>query len=494
MRLTELLEGSEHVRPPEALQADPEIAGIEIDSRRVQPGTLFVALVGAAADGHRFVDQAIARGAAAVLVNRGWHGESSVPVCVADDTRLRLGELASHFYGAPSEELDVVGVTGTNGKTTITYLLEAVFGHVDRIPGVIGTVNYRWPGHAEPALNTTPESLVIQRMLRRMVDAGVDSVAMEVSSHGLATHRLRGTRFDVGIFTNLTQDHLDFHGDMASYRAAKHRLFSELLVPGSSAVVNVDDEHGASFVAATRDAEVVTYSAAGADADWRCIAWTQDVDGTHMAIEHAGTRFDLSTRLLGGFNVSNVLATVAAASVLGIDPMDCADALHDLRGVPGRLQYLGGDGKPRVFVDYAHTPDALGRALDALRPLARRRLVVVFGCGGNRDREKRPRMGRIAFAAADFVVVTSDNPRDEPPEDIIADVRRGLEGPPTDDLGSGAGWSAVLDRREAILRTIAEADPDDVILVAGKGHETYQEALGVRVELDDAAVVAEALR
>ena len=497
MRLTELLEGSQHVELAAPPGHDPEISDIQFDSRLVTPGTLFVALVGATVDGHEYLWQAVERGASALMIERGRTVPplgASAATLVTDDTRLRLGELSSRFFGEPSRELDVVGVTGTNGKTTITFLLEAVFEHVGRHAGVIGTVNYRWPGHTEPAPNTTPESLTVQRMLRRMRDVGVDSVAMEVSSHGLATHRLRGTSFDVGIFTNLTRDHLDFHGDMASYREAKQRLFSELLTPGSTAVVNIDDQHGPSFVAATKEAEVATYSADGAKADWSCTGWSQDTDGTHLSITHGGRRYDVTTRLLGAFNVSNVLATIAAAAALGVDPMDSADALRDLRGVPGRLQYLGGAGKPHVFVDYAHTPDALARALDALRPLAKRRLVVVFGCGGNRDREKRPEMGRVAAARADFVVVTSDNPRHEDPTMIIDDVRRGMDGVATDDLGSTRGFTAIVDRREAIMRTIAEADPDDVVLVAGKGHETYQEVRGVRAPFDDSEVVREALK
>lgn len=503
MRLTELANSSPHLRRRDALDDDPDIRDISFDSRRVAPGTLFVAMVGASVDGHDYVRSAVDAGASAVLVDEGWSSEASlsVPILVADDTRRRLGRVADRFYGEPSRDLEVVGITGTNGKTTTTFLLEAVFAAARRHVGVLGTVNYRWPGHVEAAPNTTPESLVVQRLLRSMRTDGVDTVAMEVSSHGLATHRLEGTRFDVGVFTNLSQDHLDFHGDMASYRDAKARLFSDYLVASAAdgkapvAVLNADDPEGVRLANQTLDGVTIwTYSAAGAPATFWCDRWTQTLDGTRFELHHPDGSVEVTTALLGGFNVSNVLATIAAAAAVGVEPDVAADALRDLAGVPGRLEHFGGGARPHVFVDYAHTPEAIRGALEALRPIAPARLVVIFGCGGDRDRDKRPKMGAAAREVADFVVLTSDNPRSEEPAAIIDDIRPAMAGDSIDKLGAQSGWTAVVGRREAILRTIAAARPEDVILLAGKGHETYQEVQGERREFDDAAIVREALR
>jgi UDP-N-acetylmuramyl-tripeptide synthetase len=501
MRLTELATSSPHLRRADDFAEDPEIRDITFDSRRVEPETMFVALVGATVDGHDFVDAAIDAGASALLVDEDWATGRTLPVptLVADDTRRRLGPLADRFFGGPSRDLDVVGITGTNGKTTITFLLEAVLASAGRHPGVLGTVNYRWPGHVEVAPNTTPESLVIQRLLRSMRDDGVDSVAMEVSSHGLATHRLEGMRFDVGIFTNLSQDHLDFHGSMRSYRDAKARLFTDYLVASASAgkravaVLNLDDAEGARLAGLDLDGVTVwTYSARGLSSTFRCDGWEQTLDGTSFELQHPEGSVEITTPLLGGFNVSNVLATIAAAAAVGVEPVVAADALRSLRGVPGRLEHLGGNGNPHVFVDYAHTPEALRGALEALRPLAPKRLVAIFGCGGDRDRDKRPKMGAAARDLADFVVLTSDNPRSEDPNGIIDDIRPAMAGNATSELASANGWTSIVDRREAILRTVAAAGPEDVILLAGKGHETYQEVQGERRDFDDAAVVREA--
>lgn len=465
---------------------------------------MFVALVGAASDGHDYLRAAVDAGASALVVNEDQSGrarELGVPVIAVEETRRELGAFASFFFGRPSDEMSVVGITGTNGKTTVTYLIEAVLTAADLRPGILGTVNYRWPGHSEPAANTTPESLVIQRLLARMRDDGVGAVAMEVSSHGLATHRLEGTFFDVGVFTNLSQDHLDFHGSMRDYREAKAALFQRHLVRSASAgkrpvaVLNVDDAEGSRLSTLQLDGvKKVTYSAAGIEADWSCRQWEQSVAGTKMEIATPHGELALDTRLLGEFNVANVLATLAACDAVGVETAVAADSLRDLRGVPGRLQHLGGKDRPDVFVDYAHTPDALRRALQALRPLTARRLVVVFGCGGDRDRDKRRLMGEAARELADFVVLTSDNPRSEPPAAIIDDIRPSMAGAAVDDLTVARGWTDIVDRREAILRAICDASPGDVVLIAGKGHETYQEIEGVRRAFDDVATVEEGLR
>ena len=482
MRLTELLRGCNSSIGRTAaphVDDDPELLDITFDSRQARPGSLFVALSGAHSDGHDFVRTAVDAGAAAVLIathRRDDFADLATVVLDVGDPRQHLGELAAVFFDTPADELHVIGITGTNGKTTITYLIEAVLQHARQACGVIGTVNYRWPGHVEQAPNTTPESLIVQRLLRRMCDDGVGAVAMEVSSHGLATHRLSGTEFDVAIFTNLSQDHLDFHQTMEAYRNAKRTLFTDRLrAEGGVAVVNVDDPEGRQ-VAALVGARAVTTSARGHDATWSCTSWDQRLELTSMEVASPHGALIVETRLLGEFNVSNVLQTLAATSAIGVDPQVAADALRELRGVPGRLEHIGGDGIPHVFVDYAHTPDALERALAALRPLTAGRLVVVFGCGGDRDRDKRPRMGAVASAGADAVVVTSDNPRSESPEAIIAQIERGI---------SATDAVSIVDRAAAIRHAIAAASRHDVILIAGKGHETYQERGGVRRPFDD---------
>lgn len=457
---------------------DVEVADITFDSREVRPGTLFVALAGATRDGHAFIATAVAAGAAAVLLDRSRVAEFAnltVPLLVVDDTRAALGLLAAAFYRHPARELAMVGITGTNGKTTTSFLLEAVLRNAGRAPGVIGTVNYRWRDVVEPAPNTTPESLVVQRLLRRMRDDGVDSVAMEVSSHGLSTHRLTGTQFDVALFTNLSQDHLDFHGTMQHYFDAKLRLFTEHLAAGGVAVVNVDDAHGRELAAKLGAA--VTVSAAGAAADWSCREVAHHVDGTEITLVSPHDTRTFRTGLLGEFNVSNALQTLAAADALGVDLDTSTAALAALRGVPGRLQHIGGGDRPHVFVDYAHTPDALARALTALRPLTRGALTVVFGCGGDRDRQKRPLMAQAAEQHADRIIVTSDNPRSESPDAILDDIVAGFT--------ARANVARDADRARAIATAVSTAAPDDVILLAGKGHETYQEIHGVRRDFDD---------
>ena len=484
MLLSEL---ARHVAANPTSGEDPEITDITFDSREVAHGSLFVAMSGFTHDGHNFVRRAVSAGAAAIVVDEArasQFGDLDVPLIKVADTRAALGSMAASFFGRPADALQVVGITGTNGKTTVSYLIEAALGATKQV-GVLGTVNYRWAHTILPAANTTPESLVVQRLLRRMHDDGVDVVAMEVSSHGLATHRLNGTTFDVAVFTNLSQDHLDFHKTWSHYRDAKRSLFTQYLKSSGLAVINVDDEEGVALaeIMRARGTHVVTTSArADAHADLRCRSFEQSVGGSTMTTDGV-IQQTLQTRLLGAFNVSNVLQTLAVCHAINVPANDVASALRNVRGVPGRLQHLGGDGKPNVFVDYAHTPDALARALDALRPVAQARLVVVFGCGGDRDADKRAKMGVVATQRADTVVLTSDNPRSEDPAAIIAQIVQ----------GAGANASIVEDRADAIAQTIAQAGREDVILVAGKGHETYQEIKGQRVPFDDVEHVRRAL-
>lgn len=478
MRLSELVRRSEIDFGRAGSSDDPDLTDITFDSREAGPGTLFVALRGASSDGHDYIPAAIECGVSAVLVaseRLADFDRLSVPVLTADSPRRILGPLAASFFDHPSKSMFVIGITGTNGKTTVSHLIAAVLNHLAIPTGVIGTVGYRWRDHFEPAPNTTPESLVIQRLLARMRDDGVRVVAMEVSSHGLATHRVEGTSFAAGVFTNLSQDHLDFHGSMQDYRDTKRLLFTEHLARSSGvAILNVDDPEGRELLELL--GEAVTTSATGQESDWRCTQWTQDLGGTHMSVDVDGGTLDVTTPLLGGFNVSNVLQTMAATRAVGVVPGAAAMALRHVQGVRGRMQHICVPEGPSVFVDYAHTPDALERALETLRPLTPGRLVVVFGCGGDRDRDKRAVMGAIAQRCADKVVLTSDNPRTEDPEAILDDIAAGL-----------ATGEAVreVDRAIAIRDTIIAAAPDDVILVAGKGHETYQEVSGVRHAFDD---------
>jgi murE/murF fusion protein len=512
MKLTALLDQIDELELAGGRADGVDVSAVTFDSREVTEGALFVALDGVHVDGHRFVEAAADAGAAGVVVNRDrlpLDVDCTVLACA--DTRHTLGLVAEVFFGRPSSELCMVGVTGTNGKTTTAWMLDAIFRAANCASGLIGTIGYRWPGHEESAVNTTPESLVVQRLLGRMRDAGVECVAMEVSSHGLSTHRLRGTYFDAAIFTNLTQDHLDFHGDMDAYREAKARLF-ETLLPASAragkepkAIINIDDDHGAWFAgrALKTGVDAVTFGI-GDRADWRAVEVEQTLGGSRFFVEGPEERFQVESPLPGAFNVSNALAAAVAARLVGLSVDHIRAGFSELGHVPGRMQRvhtsqgLESATEPSVFVDYAHTPDALARALATVRPMAGGRLIVVFGCGGDRDRDKRQPMGREAADAADIVVVTSDNPRTESPEAIISQILEGVKVKRRlgdDELGeSDEGVWVEADRGRAIDAAITHARADDVVLIAGKGHETYQEVDGMRASFDDVERATRALQ
>ncbi len=473
------------------------ITSITYDSRQVGPGTLFVALPGERFDGHEFVEAAIEAGAAAVLVEEGRDGPWEGTVLEVGSTRGSLARLGSVFYQAPSSELKVLGITGTNGKTTCTYLLEALFQAAGYTTGVIGTVEYRWADRRVAAPNTTPDGLVLQSLLRRMADDGVEVVVMEVSSHGLASGRVDEVVFQGALFTNLSQDHLDFHRTMEEYRDAKRLLFTKYLpAAGESAVavVNADDQEGealAALMESTGDVQVVTYGFSKASAvQGRSLR--SGVDGVSFEVRAGEETFAVASPMPGGFNAENVLGVTALAKAMGVPVATIRRGLEEFSGVPGRMERVVGlaDGPvdgPAVFVDYAHTPDALKRALMTLRPLTRGRLWVVFGCGGDRDRGKRPVMGAVAAEHADLVHLTSDNPRREEPSEIIEEIGAGID--------EGQGKVVVnVERREAIELAVTGASGDDVVLIAGKGHETYQEIRGERRDFDDREVAAAALR
>jgi len=497
MRLAELLAALPPEQSPVSVTGSVEvpIRGLAIDSRAVAPGDLFVALRGAQADGHAHLGEALALGAAAVVVESlppelalGDH-----PAVVVRDSRRALAPLAARFFGHPSEELTLIGVTGTNGKTSTTYLLESMLASAGRRPGVIGTVEVRFADERLRSINTTPESLELQRVLRAMRNRGVDAVAMEVSSHGLSIGRTDGCRFAVAAVTNLTQDHLDFHQTMEAYRDAKLRLFRELR-PDAAAVVNLDDPSAEHFVAAARRAGARTLGVArksgpGVDAsiDEAVVA----LSGTRLRLRLPGGPLEVDLPLLGDFNVENLLVAVGCAVALGIDPAAIARGAARTPQVPGRVERVdsGRPDAPTVLVDYAHTPDAVDKLLRTVRPLARGRLITVFGCGGDRDRTKRAPMAEAVARWSDRAIATSDNPRTEDPQRILGDVVVGLDRlrrVEPDGLDADAGsYAIVVDRREAIALAVGIARPEDTVVIAGKGHEDYQIVGRKRFPFDD---------
>ena len=464
------------------------LSGITSDSRKVRHGWAFVAIPGSKVDGHTFIAQALAQGAAALVVERALDltAAKSATCLRVPDTRQALAHLAAAFYGHPSRQLRLIGVTGTNGKTTCAMLLDAVFAAAGRRTGLIGTVATRIDGHEVAGVRTTPEATDLQRLFRRMLTAGVDSVAMEVSSHGLALGRVNGTRFAAALFTNLTHDHLDFHGSMEAYFDAKALLFTPEF--SRVGVINIDDPWGARL-AKQATVPVITVSPAGrADADVAAVRSTSDAAGSHVAVRLRSTTYDVDVDMLGAFNVANALLVLAAADVLGLDPATVASTLRHPPAVPGRMERVDEGQSYTVLVDYAHSPDALARVLAATRELVTGRVIVVIGCGGDRDREKRPAMGAAAVAGADHAIFTNDNPRSEDPDVILAAVVAGARS------ATGGDWTIEPDRHAAIAAALAAAQPGDAVVIAGKGHETGQQLADRTVPFDDREVARALLR
>ncbi len=468
------------------------ISGVEDDSRRVTGGELFVCVRGESADGHAFAAEAARRGAAAVLAERAVALPRNTPVVTVPDTRVLLPTLAARFYGDPSKRLRVIGVTGTAGKTTTVYILRHVLSACGVRTAMLGTVVYDTHACVYPAPNTTPGVLLLNRLLRESLDAGCSACAMEVSSHALVQGRTSGVRFHSGVLTSLASDHLDYHGDAASYRAAKRRLF-EPESTRSLAVLNAAAPHRREFERVA-SAPVVTYlvdveesGRACRDALVRARVRARDTRRSEGVVLLAGEEIPFDLPMPGLHNVENALAALCVAHFgFGLDTREAADALADFDGVPGRLERVTPDDHPfDLFVDFAHTENALEAALSALRPLVRGRLIAVFGCGGDRDRSKRSKMGAVAERLADFSIITSDNPRSEKPERIIAEILEGMRG--KDRL------RVEVDRRAAIEAALRAARSDDVILVAGKGHESVQIFSDRIEEFDDRQVVKELL-
>jgi UDP-N-acetylmuramoyl-L-alanyl-D-glutamate--2,6-diaminopimelate ligase len=464
---------------------DLEIAGISADSRAVRPGEIFVAVPGEHADGWDHAGEAVARGAAAVVSDRPAPEGLTVPWVRVNSPRRALARLSARLAGDPAEKLVLAGVTGTNGKTTTAMLLESILARRYGRSGLVGTVFYRTGRRELPAPQTTPEAPVLQELLAEMVDSGVPAAAMEVSSHALALDRVEGCRFDVTVFTNLTRDHLDFHGDIDSYFDAKKRLFDELRKPGAAAVVNVDDPAGRRL---SREVgpPVRTWSVEGtAGADVRAKDVRCDLSGTSLVVCHGGGSFPVSSALVGRFNADNLLGAAAAGLALGIAEAEIAEGIAAVTRVPGRLERVEAGQPYAILVDYAHTEDALKRLLEAVRDLTDKKIVLVFGCGGDRDRGKRAPMGRIAGSLSDIAIATSDNPRSEDPDAILAEVEKGLA------LSGATKYLKVPDRREAIRTAIDLANPGTVVVIAGKGHERVQIIGDRQIPFDDREVAAE---
>ncbi len=473
MRLDQVMPGAP------AGAGDVQVTGLAYDHRSAGPGTLFFCVVGLTRDGHDFAPEAVARGAVALVVERPLG--LGVPEMEVESARAAMAPAAAAFYGDPTATLQTVGVTGTNGKTTTAFLVRALLEADGRLTGLLGTVKSVIGGVEHEVERTTPEAIDLQRTFADMAALGDQACVMEVSSHALELHRADAIHFAVAIFTNLTQDHLDFHPTMQDYFAAKRRLFISASPPGA-AVVNVDDEYGARLAA---ELEAPASFALRADAAYRAVGVHTGLEGSRFTIEGPDGALEVISPLRGEFNVYNVLGAFAAARRLGVPVATCAEAIATAGQVPGRFETVD-DGQPfAVLVDYAHTPDSLENVLRAARELTERRLHVVFGCGGDRDRGKRPLMGEIASRLADRVIVTSDNPRSEDPEAIIAEILR----------GSGADVANDPDRRTAIATAITDAQAGDVVVIAGKGHEQGQEFdRGRKLPFDDVSVAHEILR
>ena len=464
------------------------VTGIAFDSRAVTPGEVFVALKGAQVDGAQFVRQAVDRGAAAIVSERPAPGDVAVPWAQVTDARLALATLAAVFNGHPSDEMRVVGITGTNGKTTTAYLVASIFEAAGVRCGVMGTVAYRIGAEVRESTRTTPEASEVQKLLREMVDRGCGACAMEVSSHALSLRRVDETRFAAGVFTNLTRDHLDFHADMEAYFQAKRRLF-EMLPADAPGLINADDPRAAALVETA--ARPVTY-AIHRPADITPGPLSFGLEGLAFEVRTPRGTLRVRSKLVGRPNVYNILAAASTAVALGL-PFDVIEqGLQSLAGVPGRFEVVSGPAdEVTVVVDYAHTDDALRNLLETARPLARGRLITVFGCGGDRDRTKRPLMGAVAGRLSDLIVITSDNPRNEDPERIIEEIRRGIT--PDTRRDTTQALMTIVDRPKAIAKAIGLARPGDLVLVAGKGHEQYQVIGNETVPCDDAAIARDAL-
>ena len=466
---------------------DRPLESIAYDSRRVQRDGLFVALHGEKSDGHDFAGQAIEKGATVIVAERAEKNSRATCVLV-ENTRTAMADLSARFFNYPARKLKLAGVTGTNGKTTTTFLIKHICEKAGTRCGLLGTVRYEIGERVLPAARTTPESLDLQELLAQMRDAGCRAAAMEVSSHALAQERTRDIEWDAAVFTNLTQDHLDYHGTMENYFAAKAKLFEQLAQQQRKkkpvAIINIDDRYGQKLVAKIGNKVSVVTFGTGLKADFRASNYRMEFGGTAYQLDARGKSYLVRVPLIGRFNVANSVAALAAANALGVGLREAVLSLAKSPQVPGRLEMVPAKRQFQTFVDYAHTPDALLNVIKTLRELEPGRLIVVFGCGGNRDREKRPLMGQVVDQNTDYAIITSDNPRKEDPDKIIADVEKGFR---------GSHFEKIADRAAAISRAVELAQPRDIVLIAGKGHENYQEFADHTVPFEDIQVARRAI-
>jgi UDP-N-acetylmuramoyl-L-alanyl-D-glutamate--2,6-diaminopimelate ligase len=466
---------------------NPMITSIENNHQHVKNGSLFVCITGAHFDGHNFAEEAVKKGAVALLAEKDV--KVTVPTIIVKDTKKALALLADIFYGQPTHKLRLIGVTGTNGKTTTTQIIDHLFQQAGEKTGLIGTMYMKIGDRKIETKNTTPDSLTLQKTFKAMVDDKVTTAVMEVSSHALVQGRVHGCDYDIAIFTNLTQDHLDYHGTMDEYRRAKGLLFAQL---GNTfhhnrpkyAIMNSDDPASAEFMIETAGAHVVTYGIEK-EADFRATDIQLHPTGTRFLLHYPEGTATVNMKLVGKFNVYNVLAAVAAAYVSGMEIHTILQGIQSLTGVAGRFEVVDGGQNFSVIVDYAHTPDSLENVLKTVKQLTDKRIFVVVGCGGDRDKTKRPIMARIACQYADIPVFTSDNPRSEDPMQILRDMEQGAE---------GQAYQLIPDRKQAIFWAIEEANQGDVVLIAGKGHETYQIIGDQVLDFDDRQVALEAIK
>lgn len=463
------------------IDGDPsvEVTGIQYDSRKIKTGNLFVAIKGYNVDGHDYVQDAAKRGASCIVVERDVDVPLEISKAMVPDTRLALSHIASSYFNHPSGKMNITGVTGTNGKTTTCYLLRSIFRAAGIATGMLTTVEYSVGDRSKKADLTTPEALDLQRIFADMLEQGVKTAAMEVSSHGLALRRVEHVDFACAVLTNISRDHLDFHRDMEDYVSSKRRLFERIRI-GGTAVLNCDDPYWREMAQAS-SARVVKYGY-GDVADMRAMSAETRLEGTRVTMNWKGKTIEVRSRLVGRHNVYNVMAAATAAVCSSVDTDSIVGGIESVKRIPGRLESFLIPGGARAFVDYAHTPDALEKVLGSLREITPGRIISLFGCGGDRDRGKRPLMGKISTRLADFTIITSDNPRSEDPEAIINEI--------ASDLASET-YMIEPDRKEAIRKALERAGEGDCVLVAGKGHETYQIVGKKRLHFDDRKVILE---
>lgn len=473
-------------RPLIAGDGNVSITGLAYDSRKVKPGTCFIALRGSKVDGHDYIDKAITAGAAAIVAESPPPEDVTTPWVHIYDTRVALARLSAVFYGRPGDNLAIAGITGTNGKTTIAFLIHHLANQALMRCGLMGTVVYDLGGQLLPATHTTPESLEIHEHLKVMCNNGCRALAMEVSSHALHQHRVHGLKFAAAIFTNLTQDHLDYHGTFENYFDAKAMLFETVAAQSNGhMIINADDLWGRKLAQRFESTGRTCKYGLSVGCDFRATNVRYDLTGTSFELEAKGRQYLVRTPLIGDFNVYNTLAALAAVDAFKLNFREAVNHMKLAPQVPGRLERVSEDSnKFHVFVDYAHTPDALVNVLKTLRVLRPNRIVTVFGCGGDRDRVKRPLMARAAELGSDICILTSDNPRTEDPKQIMSDARKGFV---------GKNFGEIEDRAQAIRTAISNASPGDILLIAGKGHEDYQEIRGVKYPFDDRKVARVAI-